>query len=143
MKTRNIALVLAFCVSLVFTPLVSTSHAQMPKARQQRLMAVGKQLHLTPKQAKQLVPILNAEEPQLQAIRNDQSLSRVERLQRLQTVHDQSTPKVKAILTPAQFQQLQVFRQQRRAEFLAAAKSSFTAKWWTVTRPVQLHFSSR
>ena len=123
MKPRSIALGLAFCVSLVSTPLVSTSYAQMPKARQQRLMAVGKQLHLTRKQAKQLIPILNAEEPQLQAIRNDHSLSRVEKLQRLQAVHDQSTPQVKAILTPAQFQQLQQMRQQRRAQLLQAAKS--------------------
>jgi hypothetical protein len=126
MKPRSIALVLASCVSLVSTPLVSTSYAQMPTARQQRLMATGKRLHLTRNQAKRLIPILNAEEPKLQTIRNDHSLSRVEKLRRLQAVHDQSTPQVKAILTPAQFQQLQVFRQQRRAEFLAAAKSSQT-----------------
>jgi hypothetical protein len=126
MKLRSIVLVLASCVSLVSTPLVSTSYAQMPTARQQRLMATGKRLHLTRNQAERLIPILNAEEPKLQTIRNDQSLSRVEKLRRLQAVHDQSTPQVKAILTPAQFQQLQVFRQQRRAEFLAAAKSSQT-----------------
>lgn len=124
MKPRSIALALAFCVSLVSTPLVSTSHAQqMPKARQQRLMALGKQLHLTHKQAKQLIPILNAQEPQLQAIRNDQSLSRVEKLQRLHAVHDQSDPQVKGILTPQQFQQLQAIRQQRRAQLIQAAKS--------------------
>ena len=126
MKPRSIALVLASCVSLVSTPLVSTSYAQMPTARQQRLMARGKQLHLTRDQAKRLIPILNAEEPKLKAISNDHSLSRVEKLRRLQAVHDQSNPQVKAILTPAQFQQLQAFRQQRRAEFLAAAKSSQT-----------------
>ena len=125
MKPRSIALALAFCVSLVSTPLVSTSHAQqMPKARQQRLMALGKQLHLTRKQAKQLIPILNAQEPQLQAIRNDQSLSRLEKLQRLHAVHDQSDPQVKAILTPQQFQQLQAIRQQRRAQLIQAAKSN-------------------
>jgi periplasmic protein CpxP/Spy len=120
MKLRSIALALALCV-----PLVSTSYAQqIPKARQQRLMAVGKQLHVTRKQAKQLMPILQAEEPKLQAIRNDPSLSRVEKLKRLQAVHDQSNPQVKAILTPAQFQQLQAIRQQRRAQLMAAAKSS-------------------
>jgi hypothetical protein len=77
-------------------------------------------------QEKQLVPILKAEEPQLQAIRNDPSLSRVEKIQRLKAVHDQSTPQVKAILTPPQFQQLQVIRKQRRAQLMAAAKSSST-----------------
>ena len=68
--------------------------------------------------------ILNAEEPKLRAIRNDPSLSRAEKLRRLQAVHDASDPQVKAILTPAQFQQLQAFRQQRRAQFMAAAKSN-------------------
>jgi hypothetical protein len=117
MKLRSIALALSLCV-----PLVSTSHAQkMPKARQQRLIALGKQLHLTQKQAKQLIPILNAEEPQLQAIRNDQSLSRVEKLHRFHAVHDQSDSQVKAILTPQQYQQLQAHRQQRRALLMQAA----------------------
>ena len=121
---RSIALMLASCVSLVSTPLVSTSYAQMPTARQQRLMARGKQLHLTRDQAKRLIPILNAEEPELQKIRNDPSLSRVEKLRRLQAVHDQSTPQVKAILTPRQYQELQAIRRQRRAQLMQAAKSN-------------------
>jgi Spy/CpxP family protein refolding chaperone len=87
-------------------------------------MAVGKQLHVTRKQAKQLMPILQAEEPQLQAIRNDRSLSGAEKLQRLQAVHERSDPQVKAILTPQQYQQLQVIRQQRRAQLMQAAKSN-------------------
>ena len=65
MKPCSIAIALAFCV-----PLVSTSYAQpIPKARIQRLEAVAKELHLTREQEKQLVPILQAEEPKLQAIR--------------------------------------------------------------------------
>jgi len=124
MKPRSIALALAFCVSLVSTPVLSTSYAQMPKSRQQRLMVTAKQIGITRKQAKRLYPILNAEEPKLQAIRNDPSLTRVEKLHRMWAVHDASNPQVKAILTPAQFQQLQVFRQQRRAQLLAAAKSN-------------------
>jgi len=50
MKLRSIAIALAFCVSLL-----STSYAQqIPKARQQRLIALAKQLHLTRTQAKRL-----------------------------------------------------------------------------------------
>ena len=124
MKPRGIAILLAFCVSSLSPLLVSTSYAQMPASRQHRLMATAKRLHVTRKQAKQLYPILNAEEPKLRAIRNDQSLSRVEKLRRLQAVHDASNPQIKKILTPAQFQQLQAFRQQRRAQFMAAAKSN-------------------
>jgi Spy/CpxP family protein refolding chaperone len=120
MKPRSISIALAFCVSLV-----STSYAQqIPKARLHRLEAVAKELHLTRKQEKQLVPILQAEEPKLQAIKNDESLSRVEKLQRLRAVHDESNPQVKAILTPAQYQQLQAIRQQRRAQLMQAARSN-------------------
>ena len=119
MRLRSVAIALAFCVSLL-----STSYAQqIPKARQQRLTALAKQLNLTRKQAKRLYPIMQAQEPQLRAIRNDSSLSRVEKLHRFHAVQDASDPQVKAILTPAQFQQLQAIRQHRRAQLLAEAKS--------------------
>jgi periplasmic protein CpxP/Spy len=118
MKLRIVALALSLC-----TPLVSTSYAQMPKSRQHRLKALAKQLHITRKQAKQLLPILNAEEPQLQAIRNDPSLSRAEKLQRIWAVHDQSDSQIKSVLTPQQYAQLQAYRQQRRAMLMAAVKS--------------------
>jgi Spy/CpxP family protein refolding chaperone len=87
------------------------------------LTALAKQLNLTRKQAKRLYPIMQAQEPQLRAIRNDSSLSRVEKLHRFHAVQDASDPQVKAILTPAQFQQLQAIRQQWRAQLLAEAKS--------------------
>ena len=119
MRLRSIAIALAFWVSLL-----PTSYAQqIPKARQQRLIALAKQLRLTNKQAKKLYPIMQAQEPQLQAIRNDASLSRVEKLHRFHAVQDASDPQVKAILTPAQFQQLQAIRKHRRAQLLAEAKS--------------------
>jgi Spy/CpxP family protein refolding chaperone len=119
MRLRSLAIALAFCVSLL-----STSEAQqIPKARQQRLMALAKQLNLTRKQAKRLFPIMQAQEPQLRVIRNDASLSRVEKLHRFHAVQDASDPQVKAILTPAQFQQLQAIRKQRRAQLLAEANS--------------------
>src|SRR5215471_7889538 len=99
-------------------PLASTSYAQqILKSRQE--MAVAKQLHITRKHAMQLLPILEAEEPKLQAIRSDASLSRMERLRRLRAVYEASDPQVKAILTPAQYKQLQVIRQKRRAQPMA------------------------
>jgi periplasmic protein CpxP/Spy len=120
MKPRSIAIVLPFCMSLV-----CTSYAQsIAEARVQRLEAVAKQLHLTREQEKQLLPILQAEEPKLQAIKNDQSLSRVEKLQRLRAVHNESNPQVKAILTPAQYQQLQAIRQKQRAQLMMQAAKS-------------------
>ena len=117
MERRIIGIPLALRV-----PLESTSYAQqIPKSRQERLMAVAKQLHITGKQAMQVLPILEAEEPKLQAIRSATSLSRMERLRRLRAVHEASDPQVKAILTPAQYKQLQVIRQKRGAQLMAEA----------------------
>ena len=117
MKPRSVAIILAFCASALFT-----SYAQSD-ARTRRLEEVAKQLHLTRHQEKQLVPILEAEEPKLEAIKNDPSLSRTQKLQRLQAVHDQMNPQVKSILTPEQYQQLQDIRQKRRAELMQAEKN--------------------
>jgi protein CpxP len=117
MKPFSVAIVMAFCVCAPFA-----SYAQSD-ARTRRLEEVAKQLQLTRHQEKQLVPILEAEEPKLEAIRNDPSLSRVQKLQRLQAVHDQSNPQVKSILTPEQYQQLQAIRQKRRAELMQDAKN--------------------
>ena len=117
MKPRSVAIVLAFCASALFT-----SYAQSD-ARAQRLKGVAKQLHLTRHQEKQLIPILKAEEPKLEAIKNDPSLSRAQKMQRLQAVHDQKDPQLKSILTPQQYQQLQGIRQKRRAQVMRATKN--------------------
>ena len=98
------------------------------QSRAERLKAVAKQLNLTREQEKQLIPIMAAEEPKLEAIKNDPSLSRLQKLQRLKAVHDESDPQVKAILTPGQYQQLQEIRQKRRAELMQAARNQ-TPRW--------------
>src|SRR5260370_40614583 len=118
MKPRSVAIVLAFCVSFLFT-----SYAQS-NARAQRLKGVAKELHLTRHQEEQLIPIMKAEEPKLEAIKNDPSLSRVQKLQRLQAVHDESNPQVKSILTPEQYQQLQDIRQKRRGPRITARNNT-------------------
>src|SRR5258706_10959934 len=117
MKPRTIAIVLAFCASAMFT-----SYAQSD-ARKHRLKETAKQLHLTRHQEKQLIPILKAEEPKLEAIQNDPSLSRAQKMQQLQAVHDQKDPQLKSILTPQQYQQLQGIRQKRRAQVMQATKN--------------------
>jgi len=94
MKPRSTAILLAFCASALFT-LYGQSDA-----RTRRLEETAKQLHLTHHQEQQLIPILKAEEPKLEAIKNDPSLSRAQKMQQLQAVHDQKNPQLKSILTP-------------------------------------------
>ena len=112
MKPRSVAIVMAFCASALFT-LYGQS-----EARTRRLEETAKQLHLTHHQEQQLIPILKAEEPKLEAIKNDPSLSKAQKMQQLQAVHDQKNPQLKSILTPQQYQQLQDIRRKRRAQVL-------------------------
>jgi len=76
----------------------------------QKFEQLAEQLQLTPQQTIQLMPILKAEAPEVQAIKNDSSLSRIQKLERLKAVHDRADPQVKAILTPQQYQRLQEIR---------------------------------
>jgi len=78
----------------------------------QKLAALAKQLQLTPQQEKQLMPILEADAPKIEAIKNNASLGPLQKLQQIKAVHEQSDPQVKAILTPQQYEQLQQIRQQ-------------------------------
>ena len=119
MKPRSIAAALAFCVSLVSTPVVSTSFAKEQGNVIRIDLPVVKQLRLTPMQERRLVPVLRAERLEIQAIKNDQSLSKSQQLRRLRAVQNRSNRKLRVILTRSQFRQLQVNRQQR-AQLTAA-----------------------
>ena len=89
--------------------------AQQAAAKEQkldRLEELSKQLNLTPEQKVKLLPILKADAPKLEAIKNNTSLTKLQKLEQIRAVHQQSDPQVKAILTPEQYQQLQTIRQQ-------------------------------
>jgi len=89
--------------------------AQQAAAKEQkldRLEELSKQLNLTPEQKAKLLPILKADAPKLEAIKNNTSLTKLQKLEQIRAVHQQSDPQVKAILTPEQYQQLQTIRQQ-------------------------------
>ena len=117
MKLSNVVLALALSM-----PLSIPSFAQTG-ARIERLKETAKQLHLTREQEKQLMPIMESEEPKLEAIHNDPSLTKLQKLEKLKAIHDESNPQVKAILTPEQYQQLQEIRRKRRVELMQEAKN--------------------
>jgi hypothetical protein len=58
---------------------------------------------------------VKAEGPQLQAITNNTSLSKAEKLQRYQAVHDRMDPQIQTILTPQQYAQVQAHLKHHRA----------------------------
>ena len=87
----------------------ATSSAQNKAAK---LQAVAQQLDLTPQQKVKILPILADEGPKVEAIKNDNSLSKIQKVQRIRAIHQQTDPQMKAILSPAQYQKLQAIRQQ-------------------------------
>ena len=99
---RIATLALAGCLLLV---------AQAPAAAE-KFAGVAKQLNLTPQQKMQMIPILESEAPRVAAIKNDSTLTKVQKLEQLKAVHNENDPKVRSILTPDQYQQLQKIRQQ-------------------------------
>lgn len=110
MRKRCILMFSALAIGLctLFTPVPLSAQSAAPE-KIQRLAA---QLALTPDQKRQLIPILVAEAPKVQAIKNDPSLTKMQKLQQLKAVHDQTDPQVRTILTPEQYQKLQEIRRQ-------------------------------
>src|SRR4029077_11803082 len=103
---RSLAVALCFGTFVLVAP---TSFAQTKAAK---LQAISQQLNLTPEQKAKVLPILAEEAPKIQAIRNDNSLSKVQRIQQIKAIHRQTDPQMKAILSQEQYQKLQGIRQQ-------------------------------
>jgi hypothetical protein len=48
----------------------------------------------------------------VEAIKNNNSLSKLQKVQQIRAIHQQTDPQIKAILSSAQYQKLQAIRQQ-------------------------------
>jgi len=95
----------------MFALLAPISFAQKGTAMS-KAQAMAQQLNLTPQQKEKVLPILAAEVPKVQAIKNDNSLSKVQKMQQLRAIHQQNDPQMKAILSPEQYQKLKEIRLQ-------------------------------
>ena len=109
--TRMYTVALLFGVALALAPMSQAQAAAAPD-KAQKFQALAKQLNLTPQQEKQLMPILEANAPKLEAIKNNQSLGPLQKMEQMKAVHAQTDPQVKTILNPQQYEQLQEIRQQ-------------------------------
>jgi Spy/CpxP family protein refolding chaperone len=96
------------CIGIFALP-APTSSAQGQAAK---LQAISQQLNLTPEQKGKILPILADEGPKVRKIKNDNSLSKVQKIQAIKAIHKQNDPQMKAILSPEQYQKLQAIRQQ-------------------------------
>src|SRR5438093_13773423 len=107
----NHALVISALSIVMLASLAPTSFGQKGGAMQ-KAQAIGQQLNLTPQQKEKILPILAAEVPKVNAIKNDNSLSKIQKMQQVRAIHQQTDPQMKAILTPEQYQKLKAIRQQ-------------------------------
>jgi len=83
----------------------SAGWAQYEKCLQQYLS-------VSPQQSAQIAPILANEGRKVMAIRNNNSLSSVQKTQEVTSLQKQSDPQLKAILSSAQYDKLKVVRYQ-------------------------------
>ena len=110
MKNHTHLVIWALSVAM-FALVAPTSFAQKGAAMS-KAQAIGQQLSLTPQQKEKVLPILAAEAPKVQAIKNDNSLSKLQKVQQLKAIHQQTDPQMKAILSPEQYQKLKQIRLQ-------------------------------
>jgi periplasmic protein CpxP/Spy len=108
---KNHTLVISALSIAMLASLAATSFGQKAGAMS-KAQAIAQQLNLTPQQKEKVLPILIAEGPKVQAIKNDNSLSKIQKIQQLRAVHQQTDPQMKAILSPEQYQKLRAIRQQ-------------------------------
>jgi hypothetical protein len=107
---------------LAFLILVPAASAQNPTA-EEKVIALAQQLKLTPQQEVEVLPILKAEAPKFDAIKNDPSLSGMQKMKQLHAIHSESAPELQKILSPAQYQQLQAIREADIKKAVAAKRA--------------------
>ena len=85
----------------------------------QQLAHMTKRYNLTADQQTQLKPILAANQQQMMQMHSDMSMSKQDKIAKMQSMREDSKQKVEAVLTPdqkAKFEQDQTRMQQRRAD---------------------------
>ena len=93
----------------IFALMAPTLSAQKSDAMS-KAQAIAQQLNLTPQQKEKILPILAAEVPKIHAIKNDNSLSTMQKIQQVRAIHQQNDPQMRAILSPEQYQKLRQIR---------------------------------
>jgi periplasmic protein CpxP/Spy len=103
----------------------STQPSGQPDSEQigiaaERLQELAALLSLTADQREKVRPILLAEAPRLKAVRDDTSMSKRQKADKLREIFKATDAKMKPILTPDQMQKLQRIREDAIKKRLAA-----------------------
>jgi Spy/CpxP family protein refolding chaperone len=112
---KHTDLVISALFVAIFALLAPASFAQKRQVMS-KAQAIAQQLSLTPQQKEKILPILASEVPKLNGIKNDNSLSTMQKMQQVRALHQQTDPQMKAILSPEQYQKLKQIRLQQLRE---------------------------
>ncbi len=107
---KKLVTTFAACV-IAFLIVAPAAPGQNPEA-EAKVIALARQLKLTPKQEVEVLPILKAEAPKFEAIKNNPSLPPMQKMRQLRALHSENAAPLQKILSPAQYQQLQAIREQ-------------------------------
>jgi hypothetical protein len=119
---KPFALLTSAASLFAFLILAPAAPGQSPKA-EEKVIALAQQLKLTPQQDVEVLPILKAEAPKVEAIKNDPSLSGMQKMRQLHAIHSENAPQLQKILSPAQYQQLQAIREADIKKAVAAKRA--------------------
>jgi Spy/CpxP family protein refolding chaperone len=78
--------------------------------------SIDDELQLTPDQKQKIASVVDDENRQISAVRDDNSMSLEQKQQKVMQIRQAGTPKIKAILTPEQLQKLAVIQQRMREQ---------------------------
>jgi periplasmic protein CpxP/Spy len=101
-----------FATALCFGTFVLPAATSFAQNKAAKVQAIAQQLDLTPQQKVKILPILADEGPKVEAIKNNNSLSKIQKIQQIRAIHQQTDPQMKAILSQEQYQKLQAIRKQ-------------------------------
>jgi periplasmic protein CpxP/Spy len=93
----------------------SNANPQPNQARGQE-RSIEDELHLTPDQKQKIAAIVDDENKQIVAVRDDGSLSMDQKIQKARSIRQAGAPKIKAVLTPEQLQKLSAIQDRARQQ---------------------------
>ena len=98
--------------------------SEQDKIAAQRLRDLAAMLSLTSAQREKIRPIVLAEAPRLKAVRDDASLSKQQKADKLREIFKDTDAKMKPILTPQQMENLKRIREDEIKKRLAEGKTT-------------------
>ena len=107
MKHRIVVFTTVALCSCVLLGYASKLQAQTPAEKLERLSQV---LNLSPQQKVALLPILQAEAPKIEAIKNNPGMPLGEKAEQMRSIHQQADPQVETILSAQQYKEWQAIR---------------------------------